>query len=325
MLANPISPEEDNFINNILDTGINQLSPIIQPSPLIPHQPTSLKKKTSNPPPHSSRTAISPLPLAYYSHNKTNTTFQSQDILAQTNSILNQFTNRSHKRNTISNDIPINPVKPIHPHNNHHNKPITNARNRHTISFSYKTNTHNNTYMNCTSNDNIKKERSIKKGKTPQRKKAVNYQMKYEKLKKELEGVKNELVKERKKGNEIKKQLEKYEKKDQQYNEILQENKQLMKLNEEIYNKIKESENIRNEHQMLVISLQREYEQIKRCMYNQYGEIPNQIEQNVNNNIPQSKSTLIIDNTDKPKLKSVKKLTPNKKSSKKPITKSPQY
>ena len=55
-------------------------------------------------------------------------------------------------------------------------------------------------------------------------------------------------------------------------------------------------------------------------MYNQYGEIPNQIEQNVNNNIPQSKSTLIIDNTDKPKLKSVKKLTPNKKSSKKPIS-----
>jgi predicted nucleic acid-binding Zn-ribbon protein len=322
MLANPISQEEDNFINNILDTGINQLSPINQPSLLIPHQPTSLRKYPSNPFPHSSRTATSPLPLAHYSLNKPNTTFQSQDILAQTNSILNQFSTRSHKRNTISNDIPINPVQPLHPHNNINTKPITKARNRHTISFSYKTNTHNNSNMNCNSNDNIRKECKLKKGKTPQKKKAINYQMKYEKLKKELEGVKNELVKERKKGNEIKKQLEKYEKKELQYNEILQENKQLIKLNEEIYNKIKESENIRNEQQMLVESLQREYEQIKRCMYNQSGEVSNEIEQNVNYNIPQSKSTVIID---KPKLKNVKRLTPNRKSSKTRITKSTQY
>ena len=107
--------------------------------------------------------------------------------------------------------------------------------------------------------------------------KEINYQAKYEKLKHELDKLKSELIKERQKGNDIKKELSKYEKKEKQYDDITQTNTEITKSNETIYNKILLSETIRTEQQNLINSLQLEYNRIKQCMYNQYGEIPSSL------------------------------------------------
>lgn len=107
--------------------------------------------------------------------------------------------------------------------------------------------------------------RTIKKKKVT---KEVNYQSKYEKIKNEIDKLKSELVKERRSGNELKKQFKKAEKKESQYDELFEENQKMMKDTEEIYNKIVESEEIRKEQDMLIMSLQLEYDQLKKCFRN---------------------------------------------------------
>ena len=99
--------------------------------------------------------------------------------------------------------------------------------------------------------------------------KEVNYQSKYEKIKNEIDKLKKELVKERMSGNDIKKQFKKAEKKEAQYDELFEENQKMMKETDEIYNKILESEEIRKEQDMLIMSLQLEYDQLKKCFRNE--------------------------------------------------------
>jgi hypothetical protein len=132
---------------------------------------------------------------------------------------------------------------------------------------------HNNTKTNTNRTNKLNTTTTTCKIKP----KEINYQSKYEKLKHELDKLKSELIKERQKGNEIKKELSKYEKKEKQYDDITQTNTEITKSNESLYNKILLSETIRTEQQNLINSLQLEYNRIKQCMYNQYGEIPSSL------------------------------------------------
>ena len=123
---------------------------------------------------------------------------------------------------------------------------------------------------NCSIN-NISRSQDIKKIKVI---KETDYQKKYEMIKNEIDKTKAELIKERMKGNEIKKSYKKAEKKEKQYNDLFEENNKILADNEAIYNQIVESEEIRKEQDMLIMSLQLEYDRLKKCFEND----------NINNN-----------------------------------------
>ena len=212
---------------------------------------------------------------AYKHHNNNN-----NDKVHNNNN--NNITTQYNVKEKVANTV----------NHNHINEVNTNQMKRNVVIDNCKLNNNNNIVSNVTTssfnkvNPNINavihnntntnrtnKVNTACKVKT----KEINYKAKYEKLKHELDKLKSELIKERQKGNEIKKELSKYEKKEKQYDDITQTNTQITKSNENIYNKILISETIRTEQQTLINSLQNEYNQIKRCMYNQYGEIPSEL------------------------------------------------
>ena len=192
--------------------------------------------------------------------------------------IINNTVNHNYPNEiNTTNQMKRNVVTDNYKLNNNNNNIISNVTTT-TTSFNKIINQninppvtviHNNTNTNRTNKLNTKTCK-IKP-------KEINYQAKYEKLKHELDKLKSELIKERQKGNEIKKELSKYEKKEKQYDDITQTNTEITKSNESIYNKILLSETIRTEQQNLINSLQLEYNRIKQCMYNQYGEIPSSL------------------------------------------------
>ena len=84
------------------------------------------------------------------------------------------------------------------------------------------------------------------------------YKEKYFKLNAKFESDKNLLIKLRKTTNKLKITLDKLNKKDVIYNELYEKNNNLIQENEELYKKLVESEEKRNEQEQLIKSLQNE-------------------------------------------------------------------
>lgn len=89
------------------------------------------------------------------------------------------------------------------------------------------------------------------------------YNEKYFKLNAKFESDKNLLIKLRKTTNKLKLQLDKLNKKDILYNELYEKNNNLIQENETLYNKLVENEEIRNEQEKLIQSLQNEVMQLR--------------------------------------------------------------
>ena len=89
------------------------------------------------------------------------------------------------------------------------------------------------------------------------------YKEKYFKLNSKFESDKNLLIKLRKTTNKLKLQLDKLNKKDILYNELYEKNNNLIQENETLYNKLVENEEIRNEQEKLIQSLQNEVMQLR--------------------------------------------------------------
>ena len=89
------------------------------------------------------------------------------------------------------------------------------------------------------------------------------YKEKYFKLNTKFESDKNLLIKLRKTTNKLKLQLDKLSKKDILYNELYEKNNNLIQENEALYNKLVENEEIRNEQEKLIKSLQNEVLQLR--------------------------------------------------------------
>jgi hypothetical protein len=89
------------------------------------------------------------------------------------------------------------------------------------------------------------------------------YKEKYFKLNAKFESDKNLLIKLRKTTNKLKMTLERLNKKDVLYNELYDKNNNLIKENEILYNKLVESEEVRNEQEKLIKALQNEVLQLR--------------------------------------------------------------
>ena len=89
------------------------------------------------------------------------------------------------------------------------------------------------------------------------------YKEKYFKLNAKFESDKNLLIKLRKTTNKLKMTLERLNKKDVLYNELYDKNNNLIQENEILYNKLVESEEVRNEQEKLIKSLQNEVLQLR--------------------------------------------------------------
>ena len=78
-----------------------------------------------------------------------------------------------------------------------------------------------------------------------------------------FESDKNLLIKLRKTTNKLKITLERLSKKDVLYNELYEKNNNLIQENEALYNKLMESEEVRNEQEKLIKTLQNEVLQLR--------------------------------------------------------------
>ena len=89
------------------------------------------------------------------------------------------------------------------------------------------------------------------------------YKDKFFKLNAKFESDKNLLIKLRKTTNKLKMTLNRLNKKDVLYNELYEKNNNLILENEELYNKLMESEEVRNEQEKLIKALQKEVLQLR--------------------------------------------------------------
>ena len=89
------------------------------------------------------------------------------------------------------------------------------------------------------------------------------YKEKYFKLNAKFESDKNLLIKLRKTTNKLKMTLDRLSKKDILYNELYEKNNNLIQENEALYNKLMESEEVRNEQEKLIKTLQNEVLQLR--------------------------------------------------------------
>jgi len=89
------------------------------------------------------------------------------------------------------------------------------------------------------------------------------YKDKFFKLNAKFESDKNLLIKLRKTTNKLKMTLNRLSKKDVLYNELYEKNNNLILENEELYNKLMESEEVRNEQEKLIKALQKEVLQLR--------------------------------------------------------------
>jgi hypothetical protein len=101
------------------------------------------------------------------------------------------------------------------------------------------------------------------KNKTKNNKKNnIDYELKCEKLRNELSKLKNDLVQERLKSSQLIKEYNKLAKKEEIYDKTFQENQNILCYNENLYKKIKESEEIRKEQNLVINSLKLEYNEL---------------------------------------------------------------
>ena len=89
------------------------------------------------------------------------------------------------------------------------------------------------------------------------------YKDKFFKLNAKFESDKNLLIKLRKTTNKLKMTLNRLSKKDVLYNDLYEKNNNLILENEELYNKLLESEEVRNEQEKLIKALQKEVLQLR--------------------------------------------------------------
>ena len=100
--------------------------------------------------------------------------------------------------------------------------------------------------------------------------KKINYQKKYETIKNNIDKIKGDIVKERMNGTILSKELIKFQKKEKMYDDVFKENNYILKENEVIEKKILESEEIRRQQNLIINSLKREFNELKRIC-NQEG------------------------------------------------------
>ena len=100
--------------------------------------------------------------------------------------------------------------------------------------------------------------------------KKINYQKKYETIKNNIDKIKGDIVKERMNGTILSKEFNKVSKKEKMYDDVFKENNYILKENEVIEKKILESEEIRRQQNLIINSLKREFNELKRIC-NQKG------------------------------------------------------
>ena len=100
--------------------------------------------------------------------------------------------------------------------------------------------------------------------------KKINYQKKYETIKNNIDKIKGDIVKERMNGTILSKEFNKVSKKEKMYDDVFKENNYILKENEVIEKKILESEEIRRQQNLIINSLKREFNELKRIC-NQEG------------------------------------------------------
>ena len=100
--------------------------------------------------------------------------------------------------------------------------------------------------------------------------KRINYQKKYETIKNNIDKIKGDIVQERMKGTLLSKEFNKVSKKEKMYDDVFKENNYILKENEVIEKKILESEEIRRQQNLIINSLKREFNELKRIC-NQEG------------------------------------------------------
>ena len=106
-----------------------------------------------------------------------------------------------------------------------------------------------------TANNNKTKNKIVKKNN-------IDYELKCEKLRNELSKLKNDLVQERLKSSQLLKEYNKLAKKEDIYDKTFEENQNILNYNEILYQKIKESEEIRKEQNLVINSLKLEYNEL---------------------------------------------------------------
>jgi len=225
MILNKITNEEEKEINNILDNSINKIK--------------NIKK------------------LPKYSNNDIYNSFQN-DIYnninirktynIESNNNLNNLTNRSFNNillNNENNNINMN-------QNNFNflqqtkNLLSKRASSAHDRLLNIK---------NSKPNNNKNKTKNIKKNN-------IDYELKCEKLRNELSKLKNDLVQERLKSSQLIKEYNKLVKKEEIYDKTFEENQNILCYNENLFKKIKESEEIRKEQNLVINSLKLEYNEL---------------------------------------------------------------
>jgi len=225
MILNKITNEEEKEINNILDNSINKIK--------------NIKK------------------LSKYSNNDIYNSFQN-DIFnninirktynIESNNNLNNVTNRSFNNiflNNENNNINMN-------ENNFNflqqtkNLLSKRASSAHDRLLNIK---------NSKPNNNKNKTKNIKKNN-------IDYELKCEKLRNELSKLKNDLVQERLKSSQLIKEYNKLVKKEEIYDKTFEENQNILCYNENLFKKIKESEEIRKEQNLVINSLKLEYNEL---------------------------------------------------------------
>ena len=227
MILNKITNEEEKKINNILDNSINQIK--------------NVKK------------------LPQYSNNDIYNSFQNNDIINNINIRKTYNIDSNNCFNNVSNRSFNN----IFLNNENNNMNINDSNN-----FNFLQQTKNLLSKRASSahdrllNINNSKQNNNKNKTKNNKKNNIDYELKCEKLRNELSKLKNDLVQERLKSSQLIKEYNKLAKKEEIYDKTFQENQNILCYNENLYKKIKESEEIRKEQNLVINSLKLEYNEL---------------------------------------------------------------
>lgn len=113
-------------------------------------------------------------------------------------------------------------------------------------------------------NKSTKSKKTTKTNATNKNGNVIKDQREYESKKGELEKINAELVEERRIGSDLKKKLGILVKKEKRYNDAVAQVKKLEEYNENLYQRLQESEEIRKEQELLINSLKLEYKRLSK-------------------------------------------------------------
>jgi hypothetical protein len=197
--------------------------------------------------------------LPQYSNNDIYNSFQNNDIInninirktynIDSNNCFNNVSNRSFNNiflNNENNNMNINDSNNFNFLQQTKNLLSKRASSAHDRLLNIK---------NSKPNNNKNKTKNIKKNN-------IDYELKCEKLRNELSKLKNDLVQERLKSSQLIKEYNKLVKKEEIYDKTFEENQNILCYNENLFKKIKESEEIRKEQNLVINSLKLEYNEL---------------------------------------------------------------